>query len=67
MTPVAQMGHAPRIVQGMEIVNPMGKAGMDPKSEKALRREIVEKGLEALQTAVKDSTLFERSKRAESD
>lgn len=45
----------------------MGKAGMDPKSEKALRREIVEKGLEALQTAVKDSTLFERSKRAESD
>ena len=67
MTPVAQMGHSPRIVQGKEIVNPLGDPAMDPKAEKELRRQLVEKGLEALQTEVTESTLFERSKRTEKD
>ena len=62
MTPVARAVDSPRVVQGKEIVNPLGDATMDPKSEKALRREIVEKGLEALQTDVETSTLFERNK-----
>ena len=62
MSPVARQGDSPRIVQGMEIVSPLGNAKMDKETEKELRRDIVKDALEALQTEVKDSTLFERHK-----
>lgn len=62
MTPVAKAVDTPRVIQGQEIVSPLGNAKLDPKAEKELRKEIVEKGLEALQVDVDAHTLFERNK-----
>lgn len=49
-----------RIVAGSKIVNPLGNADLDPQEEKELRRAILEKALQALQTDVKDQTLFDQ-------
>jgi hypothetical protein len=49
MTPVAVMGGSPRIIQGKEIVNPWGRAENSPEAERAIRREIAEAALKALQ------------------
>ena len=48
-----------RIVAGSKIVNPLGNADLGPREEKELRRAIVEKALEALQSDVQDQTLFD--------
>jgi betaine reductase len=50
-----------RIIWGNKIVNPLGNADLDPQDEKELRRTIVEKALEALQTDVKVPTLFDQT------
>jgi len=49
-----------RIVNGKKIVNPLGNADLKPDDERALRRAIVEKALVALQTDIKEQTLFEQ-------
>ena len=49
-----------RIVTGSKIVNPVGNAELDQEDEKELRRSIVEKALEALQTDIREQTLFEQ-------
>jgi len=49
-----------RIIRATKIVNPVGNADLDPREEKNLRRAIVEKALEALQTEVNEQTLFTR-------
>jgi len=49
-----------RIIPAPSIVHPMGNADLDPEAEKALRRAIVEKALEALQTEIQEPTQFER-------
>lgn len=51
-----------RIVNGKKIVNPLGDADLEPAEEKSLRRAIVEKALVALQTDIKEQTLFEQFK-----
>jgi len=48
-----------RIIPGSGIIHPLGNADLDPKAEKALRRAIVEKAIEALQAEVQEQTLFE--------
>ncbi len=48
-----------RVVSGSKIVNPVGDADLEPQDEKRFRREIVEKALLALQTDVREQTLFE--------
>ncbi len=58
MTPVALMVSSNRIIPGSGIVHPIGNADLAPKSEKALRRAIIEKALEALQTEIEEPTLF---------
>ena len=58
MTPVALMVGSNRIIPGNGVIHPVGDPDMDSKAEKALRRAIVEKTLEALQTEVKEQTLF---------
>jgi len=58
--PVALMVGSNRIVRGNKIVNPLGNADLDPQDEKELRRAIVENALEALQTDVKEQTLFDQ-------
>jgi len=61
MTPVASMIGSIRIIRGAGIIHPVGNPGLDPKTEKALRRAIVEKALEAIATDLKEGKIFERS------
>jgi len=49
-----------RIITATKIVNPVGNEDLDPQEEKKLRRAIVKKALEALQTDIQEQTLFER-------
>ncbi len=60
MTPVALMVGAPRVVQGIKIVNPMGNEEMDAEAEKEVRRDIAANALNALHADVKEPTLFRR-------
>ena len=47
-----------RVVTGCGIVHPVGDDDLDPKVEKRLRRAIVERALEALQTELQEQKLF---------
>ena len=58
MTPVAVMVGANRIVPAAGIIHPLGNAELSAAGEKALRRRIVEKALQALQTEVTRPTVF---------
>jgi len=49
-----------RIIPAPSVVHPVGNADLDPTAEKALRRAIVEKALEALETEIQEQTLFAR-------
>ena len=60
MTPVAVMVGANRIVPAAGIIHPLGNAELSPEDEKALRRRIVERALVALQTEVREPTVFRR-------
>lgn len=61
MTPVATMIGSIRIVMGAGIVHPVGNPGLDSKTEKALRKAIVERALETLTLDLKESTIFDKS------
>ena len=65
MTPVALGVSSIRVVQGNEIVSPLGNAKVDLPTERALRLEIIGEALKALQTQVKGSTLFQSNKPEE--
>ena len=58
MTPVAVMVGANRIVTGAGIIHPMGNAELSAADEKALRRRIVERALQALSAEVVRPTVF---------
>ena len=58
MTPVAEMVGSHRIVQGNGIVHPTGSADSPPDEERRLRRQLVERALDALNTAVDKPTIF---------
>ena len=58
MTPVAVMVGANRIVPAAGIIRPLGNSELSADEEKALRRRIVEKALQALQTEVVRPTVF---------
>jgi glycine reductase complex component B subunit gamma len=58
MTPVAVMVGANRVVPAAGIIHPLGNADLSPEEEKALRRRIVEKSLQALKTEVAQPTVF---------
>jgi len=60
MTPIALMVGSNRVIPGSGIVHPVGNVDLEPKAEKALRRTIVEKALEALQTELTEQKLFPR-------
>ena len=57
MTPVAVMGGSPRIVQGKEIVSPLGRSDENAETEKTVRREIAAEALKSLQTDAEDTGL----------
>jgi glycine reductase len=58
MTPVAVMVGANRIVPAAGIIHPLGNTELSADDEKALRRRIVEKALQALKTEVVQPTVF---------
>lgn len=60
VVPISLTVGANRIVPAIAIPHPLGNPSLDHKEEKKLRRSIVEKALEALQTEVTDQTVFER-------
>ncbi len=49
---------APRIVPARGIPYPAGDPSLDPAAERAWRRKLVERALEALTTPVHEPTLF---------
>lgn len=61
MTPVALMVGSNRVILGNSIVHPVGNVALSPKAEKALRRALVDKALEALQTELSGQKLFQLS------
>lgn len=59
VVPISLTVGANRIVPTIAIPHPLGDPKLDPKEEKALRRKLVERALEALETEVTEQTVFE--------
>ncbi len=62
VVPISLTVGANRIVPAIAIPHPLGNPSLDPAEEKKLRRKIVERAVEALQTEVTDQTVFEVKK-----
>jgi glycine/betaine/sarcosine/D-proline reductase family selenoprotein B len=58
MFPVAQQVRATRIVKGVSIPHPCGDPSLPPELDARLRKQIVETALRALETDVKEPTVF---------
>ena len=58
LTSIAERVGAPRIVPTKGIPYPTGDPSADAEAERAWRRRLVERGLEAVSTAVHKPTLF---------
>jgi glycine reductase complex component B subunit gamma len=58
MFPVAQQVRATRIVKGVSIPHPCGDPSLPPELDARLRKEIVHTALKALETDVKEPTVF---------
>ena len=59
VTPISMTVGANRIVPTIAIPHPLGNPELTHDGEKALRRGLVEKALEALETEVTEQTIFE--------
>ncbi len=58
VTPISLTVGANRIVPAIAIPHPLGNPALEHEDEKKLRRKIVEKALDALQTEVTEQTVF---------
>jgi glycine/betaine/sarcosine/D-proline reductase family selenoprotein B len=56
---IATMIGANRVVRGVAITSPFGDPGRSPAGEAALRRAIVERALDLLETEVEQGTVWE--------
>lgn len=56
--PISLTVGANRIVPAVAIPHPLGDPTKSPEEEKAIRRKIVDKAIEALQTPIDDQTVF---------
>jgi glycine reductase len=59
LIPAALTVGANRIVQGVAITNPVGNPELSREREKELRRRLVQKALEVLQTKIESQKVFE--------
>jgi betaine reductase len=59
LTSIAERVGAPRIVPTRGIPFPAGDPSLEPAEERAWRQRLLERALEAVQTAVHEPTLFE--------
>ncbi|MBW3577821.1 MAG: hypothetical protein KY462_08810 [Actinobacteria bacterium] len=55
---IAEKVGAPRIVPGRAIPHPVGDPELEPDAERAYRRRVLERALEAVSTPVKRPTVF---------
>jgi len=60
VVPISLTVGANRIVPAIAIPFPLGNPKLDAAEEKKLRRGIIEKSLEALQTEVTEQTVFDK-------
>jgi len=60
VVPISLTVGANRIVPAIAIPHPLGNPALEAAEERALRRGIVDKALEALTVEVTDQTVFER-------
>lgn len=58
IVPISLSIGANRIVPTVSIPHPLGNPELDPAAEKKLRRNLVEKALDALTTPVNEQTVF---------
>ncbi len=59
LPPLAMQAGANRVVQGVKIEHVCGDPALSPAGDQALRRRLVERALQALQTPVQGPTLFQ--------
>jgi betaine reductase len=59
MTSVATAVGAPRIVRAGRIPHPVGDPTKDPAQERAWRKQVMQKALDALATPIEKQTVFE--------
>ncbi len=59
LPPLAMQAGANRVVQGVKIEHVCGDPTLTPELDYRLRRRVVEQGLEALRTPVREPTLFQ--------
>jgi len=59
VVPISITVGANRIVPTVAIPHPLGNPKLTADQEKKLRRKLVEKALEALETEINDQTVFE--------
>lgn len=59
IVPISKTVGANRIVPAVAIPHPLGNPKLSREEEKALRRKILMKALEALQTKIEQQTVFE--------
>lgn len=59
VTPISLTVGANRIVPTIAIPHPLGNPALAPEDEYALRKKLVTRALEALQTEVTEQTVFE--------
>lgn len=58
--PISLTVGANRIIPTVAIPHPLGNPAMSPQEEKSLRRRLVERALESLQTEIHGQTVFEK-------
>ena len=58
IVPIAQTVGSNRIVPTIAIPHPFGDPDKSPEEERMLRKELVEKALKALTTAIEQQTVF---------
>ena len=59
VTPISLTVGANRIVPTIAIPHPLGNPTLPPEDEYALRKKLVTRALEALQTEITEQTIFE--------
>jgi glycine reductase len=58
IVPISQTVGANRIIPAIAIPHPFGDPSRTPEEAKIIRRRLVEKALEALQTEITEQTVF---------
>lgn len=61
VVPISMTVGANRIVPAIAIPHPLGNPNLSADDEKSLRKKIVERALESLETEIHAQTVFERS------